>query len=105
MVDRPARWEARDLHYRELLDTAPDAIVVVAADGAIAFVNLQTEKLFGYTRAELVGQSMEVLIPERLRAGHSHHVARFLSHPVTRPMGSGSLSSAGARTEPTFPSR
>ncbi|MDP9151172.1 MAG: PAS domain S-box protein [Myxococcota bacterium] len=79
----------RNMQYRELLDTAPDAIVVVSGDGAIAFVNVQTERLFGYARSELVGQSLELLIPARFRAGHKHHIARFLESPVTRPMGSG----------------
>src|SRR4051812_43781188 len=80
---RPEEW------YRQVLDTAPDAMVVVGSDGKIAFVNAQTERLFGYTRAELLGQTMEMLVPERLRARHSGHVARFFANPDARPMGSG----------------
>ncbi len=75
--------------YARLLDTAPDAIVVVDAVGVITLVNVQTEKLFGYTRAELLGQPLETLIPERFRGHHGGHVARFFSHPGARPMGSG----------------
>ena len=75
--------------YAQLLDTAPDAIVVVDAASRISLVNVQTEKLFGYTRAELVGQPLETLIPERFRAAHGGHVARFFSHAGSRPMGSG----------------
>src|SRR5579872_3262385 len=71
-----------DGQYRELLDTAPDAMVVVGGDGAITFVNLQTERIFGYRRAEL-------LVPERFRGQHKHHVGRFLANPLARPMGSG----------------
>jgi PAS domain S-box-containing protein len=75
--------------YWQLLDTAPDAMMVVRTDGAIAFANLETERLFGYTRAELVGQPLEMLIPERFRAGHGGHLARFFASPTRRPMGSG----------------
>ncbi len=77
------------LQYRDMLDAAPDAMVVADARGAIVFVNLQTERLFGYERSELAGQPLELLIPERFRKGHAHHVARFFSTPLTRPMGSG----------------
>src|SRR6516164_4317887 len=77
------------LQYREVLDTAPDAMLVFAADGSIAYANAQTERLFGYSRAELTGQSLDLLIPERLRARHAHHVERYRASPVTRSMGSG----------------
>ncbi|MEY2932536.1 MAG: hypothetical protein RL033_3285 [Pseudomonadota bacterium] len=72
-----------------LLDTAPDAMVVVGEDSRIRFVNAQTERLFGYRREELVGQSMELLIPERLRERHAVHLQRFFANPGARPMGSG----------------
>jgi PAS domain S-box-containing protein len=78
-----------DERYRLLVDSAPDAMVVVDAKGSIELVNLQTEKLFGYARTELIGQSLEVLIPDRFRAGHAAHVARFIAQPTVRPMGSG----------------
>jgi PAS domain S-box-containing protein len=73
----------------QLLDTAPDAMVVVADDGRITLVNVQTEKLFGYTRAELVGQQLDCLIPERFRGSHGAHVSRFFVRPGQRTMGSG----------------
>jgi PAS domain S-box-containing protein len=79
------RSEAR---YSQLLDTAPDAIVVVGADGRIDLVNVRTENLFGYARAELVGEHLDVLIPERFRRGHGAHLARFFANPGARPMGS-----------------
>jgi PAS domain S-box-containing protein len=92
-----------ETQYRELLDTAPDAIVVVGGDGAISFVNVQTERLFGYPRAELLGQPLELLVPERFRKHHKDHVGRFLANPLARPMGSG-LELYGRRKDGTdFP--
>jgi len=72
-----------------LLDTAPDAMVVVGNDGQILLVNLRTEELFGYARSELLGQQLELLIPERARHGHARHLSRFFAEPTMRPMGSG----------------
>jgi PAS domain S-box-containing protein len=91
---RPEEW------YQQVLDTAPDAMVIVGPDEKITFVNQQTERLFGYTRAELLGQTLETLIPERLRRGHSGHVARFFANPGARPMGSG-LQLFGRRSDGT----
>jgi PAS domain S-box-containing protein len=77
------------LLHSQLLDTAPDAMVVVAPDGTIRFVNVQTEKLFGYARDELLGRHLEFLIPERFRGTHTQHLERFFANPTSRPMGSG----------------
>ncbi|MEO8798813.1 MAG: PAS domain S-box protein [Polyangiaceae bacterium] len=74
---------------RQILDAAPDALVVVDSDGTIIFANKQTVKLFGWSADELIGQSLDLLIPERFRAAHGHHVAHFAAAPVSRPMGSG----------------
>ena len=74
---------------RKLLDTAPDAMVVVDAQGTLVLVNIQTEQLFGYRRDELVGQKIELLIPERFRKSHVGHRAGFQRSPKVRPMGSG----------------
>ncbi|MBX3258277.1 MAG: PAS domain S-box protein [Labilithrix sp.] len=79
----------REERYAKLLDTAPDAIVVVEQTGTISLVNLQTERLFGYTRSELLGRPLETLVPERFRNAHGAHLARFFAHPGSRPMGSG----------------
>jgi len=72
-----------------LLDTTPDAMVVVDANGLLRFANAQTEHLFGYTRPELLGSRLELLLPERFRSAHALHLGRFFAHPGTRPMGSG----------------
>jgi PAS domain S-box-containing protein len=76
-------------YYRQLLDTAPDAMIVVSLDEGITFANLETERLFGYTRDALIGQSLEVLIPERFRQPHGSHLRRYFESPTRRPMGSG----------------
>lgn len=79
----------RDDHFRQLLEAAPDAIVIVDGGGAIRSINQMTEILFGYDRAELMGQPIECLIPERFRQHHHHHRAAYFNRAHTRPMGSG----------------
>jgi len=75
--------------FRELLEAAPDAIIQVDADGRIILLNRVAEDMFGYTRDELMGQPLEVLIPPELRARHTEHRAHYQQHPMTRSMGSG----------------
>jgi PAS domain S-box-containing protein len=81
--------QTSERRYAELIDSAPDAIVVVGPDGRIEIVNEQTVKLFGYARAELLGAGLECLLPEELRERHAAHVQRFFAHPAPRPMASG----------------
>ena len=73
--------------FEQALAFVPDAIVGAHADGAIVLCNSQTERLFGYTRAELVGQPVEALVPERFRPMHAAHRGRYADDPRTRPMG------------------
>jgi PAS domain S-box-containing protein len=84
--------------FQALLESAPDAIVNIDADGRIVLVNSQTEKMFGYSREELLGQPVEVLIPPRYHRAHIHHRGGYTASPTTRPMGIG-LKLAGRRKE------
>ena len=73
--------------YRSVLERAPDAFLVVADDGEIQLANEQCEKLFGYSQAELLGQRVEILVPEPIRPQHPELRASFHREPTTRTMG------------------
>jgi PAS domain S-box-containing protein len=75
--------------YRDLLDAAPDAMLVVAGDGTIEFANIQTARLFGYTCEELLGTPLDRLVPDRFRGAHGGHMRVYRASPNTRAMGSG----------------
>jgi PAS domain S-box-containing protein len=74
---------------RSIIEGAPSGILVVRSDGEIRRVNQQVERIFGYSRDELVGKKVEVLIPQHLRAVHRQHRTDYVQHPSTRPMGLG----------------
>jgi len=96
-VGRMGMSAIRDMTYRRkaeqkfrgLLESAPDAIVIVDRNGDIVLVNTQTERLFGYPRAELLGQSVDILVPERFRGNHPRHRMGFIADPRVRSMGEG----------------
>jgi len=81
--------QSSDARFRALLDSAPDAMVIVDADGRIELVNLQAEKLFGYAREELIGHTIDILMAERFRGRHRAHRRGYFANPKVRAMGSG----------------
>lgn len=97
-----AEDESRDV-LEALFESAPDAIVVVNEQGRIVRVNAETLRLFGYTRAELVGEFVEILVPERFRAAHPTCRQEYFAHPHRREMDEG-LELFGRRRDATeFP--
>ncbi|MFZ6773444.1 sensor histidine kinase [Undibacterium sp. SXout7W] len=75
--------------FRRVVESAPNAMVMINAGGRIEMVNAQAEQVFEYARAEMLGQPMEMLVPERFRHAHPEKRAMFFEHPQSRPMGAG----------------
>jgi formate hydrogenlyase transcriptional activator len=86
--DRGLRVNASGL-FERLFEFSPDAIVVSDHEGKISEVNAQVERFFGYGRSELLGQPVEILIPERFRQAHPRHRNKYSQQPRVRPMGVG----------------
>jgi PAS domain S-box-containing protein len=82
----------------QVLEAAPDAVLLIDSDGRIVLANRQVESLFGYDRAELLGQPVEQLVPEDLRRGHTAHRLRYRAEPRRRAMGAG-LELSGRRSD------
>ncbi len=94
---------AAEEQFRNLLETAPDAMVIIDRDGNIVLVNAQTERMFGYRREALIGKPVEILVPERLRGRHLGHRTGYFTDPKVREMGAG-LELSGRRKDGTeFP--
>lgn len=75
--------------FQRILEATPDAMVMINQEGKIIFINTQTEKLFGYEKAELLGQLVEILIPKPYRGRHPEHRKKYFASPHVRPMGTG----------------
>src|SRR5579885_3693162 len=82
------REEARAM-FEQFFECSPDAVLVVNSEGLITRVNKLAEQMFGYTRAELTGQRIELLVPDRFRKEHEKERANYQSQPHMRPMGAG----------------
>ena len=92
-----------EANARGLLESAPDAVIVVDATGTVTLVNAQAEQLFGCPRAEMIGGAVEQFLPERFRRSHPAHVSGFFSRPHARPMGAGLELYARRRDGVEFP--
>jgi formate hydrogenlyase transcriptional activator len=102
-VDSKAVSDHAQALFKELFLASPDTIIVTAVDGRISAANPAVERLFGYRESELIGNLVEILLPERLRRRHPQHRADFVATPSMRPMGSG-LELYGRRKDGTeFP--
>ena len=80
---------ASETRFRLVVEAAPNAMVMINLAGEIVMVNAQAERVFGYSRAELLGESVEMLVPERFRSHHPEMRATFFTDPQPRPMGAG----------------
>jgi two-component system sensor histidine kinase/response regulator len=91
MTDREQTVAGRHAEdtFRGLLESAPDAMVIVDASGEIVLVNTQAEKMFGYRREELFGERVEMLVPDRFRGQHPEHRTGYFAEPHTRLLGPG----------------
>jgi formate hydrogenlyase transcriptional activator len=102
-VAEEARAGVTSAERWKLLESAPDAIIIVDRDGRIAFANSHSERMFGFAPSELIGQAVEVLTPEAVRPAHVRHRTEYSAAPRTREMGSG-LELKGRRKDgSTFP--
>jgi PAS domain S-box-containing protein len=81
------RLRETEQYFRSVLERAPDGLLVVDADGTISMANAQCERLFGYTRDELIGNKVEMLVPDAIRPQHPNLRASFHREPTTRAMG------------------
>lgn len=84
--------------FRRVVEWAPSAMVMIDRDGIMVLVNAQTERMFNYSRAALIGQSVEILVPERFRHNHVQFRSGFFGNPQPRPMGAG-RDLAGCRSD------
>ena len=86
-ADLASELQVGEERFRRVVEAAPSAMIMVNHEGQITLANLQAEKTFGYSREELLGRPIEMLVPERLRSGYRDFRHGYLSHPQARPMG------------------
>ena len=98
-----ARRQQAEDRFRLLVETSPMGILLCDATGHITEANPQLEKMFGYSRVEMVGSPVEMLVPESLRSAHANHRSKYAEHPQTRPMGRGGEFHARRKDGTTFP--
>jgi PAS domain S-box-containing protein len=89
--------------FQGLLEAAPDAIVAIDERGIVRLANRQAEALFGYTREELLGQNIDILVPTRVQHVHPKHRASYFANPLARPMGAGIRLAARRKNGSEFP--
>src|SRR5437762_1534282 len=92
-----------DEGFRAFVEVAPDAIVIVDDHGKIISINRLAEEMFGYTRAELIGNDVEMLIPVRHLSAHVGHRTKYTNEPRRRPMGTGQQLSGRRKDGSEFP--
>jgi PAS domain S-box-containing protein len=102
IVDITERKKAED-RFRLAVESAPNSMVMTEADGRIVLANLETERLFGYSRQELIGQLVEILVPDRYRAQHPAFRQEFFRRPEARSMGMGRNLSGRRKDGSEFP--
>lgn len=102
-MDQAALRFAAERRFQRLLEAAPDAILEIDSQGCILLANQTTERMFGYSRDELQGQNVEMLVPAGMRAGHREHRAAYSHHPRSRPMGIGLQLKAQKKDGTLFP--
>ena len=89
LLAQRANRRRAERRFLQMLEGAPNGMIMVGRDGNIVLANAQMEKLFGYRKAELLGRPVEMLVPERFRGEYAAHRDRFFASPVVRPMGAG----------------
>src|SRR5262249_23246732 len=87
LLAQRANRRRAERRFLPMLEGAPTGMLMVGRDGSIALANAQVEKLFGYSRAELLGRPVDVLVPERFRGQYAAHRDRFFASPEVRPLG------------------